>query len=164
MGSDRDLLDDVARFLFHEAELLDEWRLDDWFSLFAEDGRYFVPSTDVRDVNRPAVLPLVDDDATRLGARVERLKSEHAHAEHPRSRTRRMITNITASTNNGGGIAARANFVIHRFRHGKVDLYVGRYEHRLVRHHDAEFRFSRRVAVLDLETLEPGGGKMSIIV
>ncbi len=33
----------VEDFLFREAELLDDWRLDDWAALFTEDARYIVP-------------------------------------------------------------------------------------------------------------------------
>ena len=37
---------DVEDFLYHEAALLDDWRLDDWLELLAEDAAYYVPSTD----------------------------------------------------------------------------------------------------------------------
>ena len=40
----RELVED---FLFKEAALLDEWRLDDWVNLFTEDARYVVPTTDL---------------------------------------------------------------------------------------------------------------------
>ena len=35
---------EIERFLIDEAALLDEWRLEEWLALFAEDGRYLVPS------------------------------------------------------------------------------------------------------------------------
>ena len=34
----------IEDYLFHEAALLDEWRLPEWFDLFAEDCHYFVPN------------------------------------------------------------------------------------------------------------------------
>ena len=36
----------VEDFLFHEAALLDEWRLDAWQELLADDACYYVPSND----------------------------------------------------------------------------------------------------------------------
>ena len=33
---------EIEEFLFREAELLDGWKLDDWFALFAEGGCYYV--------------------------------------------------------------------------------------------------------------------------
>ena len=35
----------VEEFLYHEAALLDAWRLDEWLALFTADGRYMVPTT-----------------------------------------------------------------------------------------------------------------------
>ena len=36
-------LAEIERFFVDEAALLDEWRLEEWLTLFAEDGRYLVP-------------------------------------------------------------------------------------------------------------------------
>ena len=40
---------DVEDLLFHEAALLDDWRLDDWLGLLTADARYEVPSNDRPD-------------------------------------------------------------------------------------------------------------------
>jgi p-cumate 2,3-dioxygenase beta subunit len=40
------LRQEVEDFLFREAELLDNWQLDEWLALFTEDARYVVPATD----------------------------------------------------------------------------------------------------------------------
>ena len=45
----RTLREEVEDFLYQEAELLDEWRLDEWAALFTEDARYVVPTTDLPD-------------------------------------------------------------------------------------------------------------------
>jgi len=37
----------VEDFLYREAALLDDWRLDDWLELFTEDCRYAVPATEI---------------------------------------------------------------------------------------------------------------------
>ena len=39
--------DEVEEFIFAEAEMLDDWELDDWLGLFTEDAVYNVPSTDL---------------------------------------------------------------------------------------------------------------------
>ena len=38
---------EVEDFLYKEAALLDEWRLDEWLGLLTEDAIYEVPPTDV---------------------------------------------------------------------------------------------------------------------
>ena len=37
----------VEDFLFHEADLLDQWRLPEWLELFTEDAEYEVPCMDL---------------------------------------------------------------------------------------------------------------------
>ena len=107
----------VEDFLYHEAALLDEWRLDEWLALFAADGRYLVPTTDLPDGDPRKDLVFIDDDMVRLRARVERLKSRHGHREYPSSRTRRFISNIRIKEEDGG-IVVNSSFLVYRFRMG----------------------------------------------
>ena len=68
-----------------------------------------------------------------------RLKDPHAHAEAPRSRTRRLISNVRIVERSP--LLVEANFVVYRFRaNDDVREYVGRYRY----------------------TLEPGGGQLKI--
>jgi len=92
---DSQLASAVAQFLYDEAALLDEWRLDEWLALFhPEAGKYLIPSPEDLSDDPATTLHLVNDSMTALAGRIERLKSKHAHAESPRSRTRRQITNV----------------------------------------------------------------------
>jgi p-cumate 2,3-dioxygenase beta subunit len=152
---------EVEDFLFREAALLDEWRLDEWLGLFEPDATYEVPTTD-----RPNEDPLraqfyVSDDHELLTARVRRLKSKHAHAENPHSRTRRLITNVRVGEPEGSSLPVFAAFLIYKIRDGNVDSFVGRYEHTLAL--GDQLRFRKRRAVLELEVLRPGG-RLSFIL
>src|SRR5262249_49840172 len=90
---DGGLVNAVAQFLYDEAALLDEWRLDDWLALFhPEKARYLIPSPEDLSDDPATTLHLVNDSMTTLAGRVGRLKSKHAHAQSPRSRTRRPLT------------------------------------------------------------------------
>ena len=40
---------EVEDLFFHEADLLDNWRLDDWMKLQADDASYYVPPNDKPD-------------------------------------------------------------------------------------------------------------------
>jgi p-cumate 2,3-dioxygenase subunit beta len=151
----------VEDFLYHEAALLDEWRLDDWLALFTDDARYVVPTTDLPEGDPRTDLVLIDDNLTRLRGRVERLKSRHAHREYPWSRTRRLITNVRVTSVSGDEVAATAAFAVYRIRL-ELALFVGRYDYRLVRAADG-FRMRYRRATLDLETLRDHGA-ISIIL
>ena len=146
------LRSEVEDFLYHEAELLDAWKLDAWLALLTEDVRYLVPSNDAPGGDPAATLYLIADDAARVKGRVARLKDPMAHVEFPHSRTRRMITNVRAREE-GDEIDVEANFTVHRFRRGgQVTQFVGRYRYRLRREATA-LRIARREAILDAEEL-----------
>ena len=157
----RTLREEVEDFLYEEAALLDDWRLDDWVALFTEDARYVVPTTDLPDGDPRQDVVFIDDDIVRLRARVVRLNSRHAHREYPWSRTRRFTSNVRIKETGDNEISVMANTLVYRFRNGEGDPYVGHYEYKL-RREDGRLRICYRRAVLDLEALS-WHGAVSII-
>ena len=155
------LREEVENFLYEEAALLDEWRLDEWADLFSEDARYVVPTTNLPEGDPAKDLVFIDDDIVVIRARVKRLNSRHAHREYPWSRTRRFISNVRVKQTGDGDLAVNANALVYRFRSGEVATYVGRYEYTL-RRVDGGFKISYRRATLDHESLTEHGA-VSII-
>src|SRR3954452_13490786 len=137
----------VEAFLYYEAALLDSWQLDEWLALLTEDATYRVPSNDRTDSGPKTALFMIADDIRRIRARVTRLKDPHAHAEFPRSRTRRFISNVRIVGQSP--LKVEANFIVYRFR-GNDDKreYVGRYRYTLERHGGA-LKIKSREAILD---------------
>lgn len=142
---------EVEDFLYHEAALLDAWRLDEWLELLTEDATYRVPSNDRPESDPKSALFTIADDIRRVRARVKRLKDPHAHAESPRSRTRRLISNVRIVERDP--LRVEANFVIYRFR-GDDDVreYVGRYRYTL-ECRGSELKIRSREAILDAMAL-----------
>jgi p-cumate 2,3-dioxygenase beta subunit len=153
---------EVEAFLFEEAALLDDWRLEEWLALFTDDGRYLVPSTDTPDADPREALSIIDDDIARLRGRVERLQSRHAHREFPWSRTRRLVTNVRITDVLDTSLSVTASFLVYRIRAGHVDPLIGHYEYKL-RRAGKKLKIAFRKAVLDLEALRPHG-TVSIIL
>ena len=153
---------EVEDFLFHEADLLDRWALDEWAMLFTDDGEYLVPPTDLPDGDPGKHLFLVYDDRHRLGERAKRLGKKSAHAEFPHSRTRHMISNVRVSQD-GAVVNATCNFVVYRSKQGVNDVYPGHSIYRLVPGAEGGFAIRSKRAVLDVDTLRPQG-KVSIIL
>jgi p-cumate 2,3-dioxygenase subunit beta len=140
---------EIEDFLFHEATLLDEWRLDDWLGLLTDDAAYYVPSNDAPESDHRTALFTIADDSRRIHARVKRLKDTEAHAEFPHSRTRRLIANVRITERNDDEITVAANFSVYRYRRGApLRLYVGRYVYRLRMTGDG-LRIAERRAILD---------------
>lgn len=156
------LAEEVAAFLYREAELLDELRFDAWLELFTKDATYLLPSTDVPGSDPATHLFVINDDYPRLAGRVQRLQSRDAHADYPHPRTRRLVTNVRAEET-VDGLVARANFLVLAYRVGQRHDFAGQYTYQLRRHGES-FLISSRRADLDLELLGQAGGKVNIIV
>jgi Small subunit of phenylpropionate dioxygenase len=142
-------------FLYHEAALLDAWKLDEWLALLTDDARYLVPSNDAPEGEPADTLYTIADDIHRIRGRVTRLKDPQAHAEFPHSRTRRMISNVRVapSASREGDFVVEANFVVHRFRRNEqVSQFVGRYRYTL-RSVSGRTLIARREAILDAQEL-----------
>ena len=148
------LRQEIEDFLFAEAALLDEWRLDEWLALLTDDVTYIVPATDARDADPRTTLSIISDDAKRVRARAEQLLGKHAWAENPPSRTRRLITNVRITGMDGDLILVAANFAIYRHRrHEQAPRqFIGRYRHKL-KQTDAGLKIYERRAILDAEEL-----------
>jgi p-cumate 2,3-dioxygenase beta subunit len=143
----------VEDFLYHEAALLDEWRLDAWQELLTDDACYFVPSNDQPESDHRRALFLIADDRERIRQRIIRVQDPNCHAEYPKSRTRRMIGNVRILGVEGDLISVAANFVCYRYRrYERVREYVGAY-HYLLRRAGDSFRIKERRVLIDAHEL-----------
>ena len=150
-------------FLILEASLLNEWRLEEWRALFTEECSYLVPNTNGDPYAPPdASLYLIADDGHHLTERVKRLGKKTAHAEYPRSRTRRLISNVRFLERGEGVVKVESSFITYRASQGVTDTFFGRHEHCLVEEGGA-LRISEKRTILDMEALRPQG-RLSIIV
>jgi len=153
---------EVEDLFYKEAALLDEWRLEEWLALLADDATYEVPPTDVPEGDAHNTLFIIADDAFRIRSRVKQLLGKSAWAENPHSRTRRIISNVRVVGADGDNIRVIANFAVYRMRYESVDTYVGHYDYKLIRIGN-ELRIRQRRAILDNEALRPHG-KISFIL
>lgn len=153
---------EVEDFLYHEARLLDEWRLDEWLALFEEGAKLEVTTTDYAGWDGTSQGAFVYDDYALIRARVKRLKSRKAHAENPRSRTHRMISNVIILEQGDETVWITANFIVHRYRDGDAHAYTGRYEH-VLKVDDNGLRFRHRRTIPAMETMAPGA-RLSFIL
>jgi len=154
---------EVEDFLFLEAALLNEWKLEEWRALFTEECRYLVPNTSGDPYAPPeSSLYLIADDGHHLTERVKRLGKKTAHAEYPRSRTRRLISNVRILERSPALVKVESSFVTYRSSQGVTDTYWGRHEHLIVEQGGA-LRIQEKRTILDMETLRPQG-RLSIIV
>lgn len=118
-------------FLFREARLLDESRLEDWLELFVPECLYWMPMSP--GGGEPArEVTLAFDDRRRLEDRVAWVRSAYIWSQIPRSRTRRMIANVEVHhAAEPGELLVRSNFVVHDVRPAYRATIPGWTAHRL---------------------------------
>ena len=122
---------EVEAFLYKEARLADENRYDEWTALWTDDAIYWVPAN-LDDYDPREHISLIYDDRERLQDRVDRLKSGAAWSQEPRSRVRRLVSNIEIEPpNEKGEITTSSNFVLGDLRRGVQAVYFARQIHRL---------------------------------
>jgi benzoate/toluate 1,2-dioxygenase subunit beta len=140
----------VEQFLYREARLADEHRYDEWEALWTDDGHYWVPAGG--DDSDPATrMAIINDNRNRIATRIAQLKTGRRHSQIPRSRLRRVVSNVEVE---GDGVVG-ANFVLVESRERGKELWAGRYTYRL-RLVDGELRMAaKKVALVDNELAIP---------
>jgi len=138
----------VENFLYREARLMDENAYAEWLALWADDALYWVPATD-DDIDPETHVSTIYDDRARLEARIKRLSSGNAFSQDPKSRMRRVISNIEIEEGANGEITAYSNFVLTELRRGKQDVFAGRTIHKLRTAGDAFKIFYKKVMLVN---------------
>lgn len=127
---------DCEDFLINEARLLDEAHFDEWLGLFTPEAHYWVPSEPGQKSPLDTVS-LMYDDRRLLETRVRRLSSPKIYSQEPRSRTSRIVTNVTIESAANGVTKVRSKFVMVEYRREEQRLFAGTYLHDLVLIDDA---------------------------
>ncbi len=127
-------LREVELFLYKEAELADTHQFQAWFGLFTQDLLYWVPCNG-DDAGIGKKIALINDNRPELDERLFRLGTKHAHAQLPRSRLSRVVSNIVLGDDyrreTGGTVTSRV--IITEVRNGKTAHWGARVTHVLVR-------------------------------
>lgn len=119
------------QFLLHEARLLDETKFDEWLALFTAEAWYWVPS-EPDQADPVETVSLIYDDRRLLETRVRRLASPRMYSQEPRSRTTRMVGNISIEDADRDACTVRSKFMMIEYRREQQRLFGGTMLHRLV--------------------------------
>ncbi|UXA05393.1 hypothetical protein KXD96_21020 [Mycobacterium sp. SMC-2] len=114
------LYNDVLDFLYEEAELLDDDRLNEWLNMMDEELSYRMPvRLTVARGDGAGFAPeatFFDDGLPMLTLRVRRiLETANAHSEMPPTRSRRFVTNVRVGVL-GDDVLARSSVLLLRSR------------------------------------------------
>jgi len=125
-------LAEVEQFLYREAWLLDQGRLDEWLALFTDDATYWVPL----EASQPDPLTthsIIYDDRRLLEVRVRQTKHPRAHARLPATRTVHHVGNVRILEDDGREIRVGSTLVALEYRKERQRVWGALVEHRLRR-------------------------------
>jgi 3-phenylpropionate/cinnamic acid dioxygenase small subunit len=160
------LAQDVAEFLYREAEILDERRYDEWLELLADDIRYWMPmrrnvkfGEGEQEFTREGTdIAWFDEGKETLTRRVRQIQTGIHWAEEPQSRIAHLVSNVqvveaSPTVAEAREVAVKCRFLIYRNRvETETDLLVGKREDRLRRIGD-DWQIARRTIILDQSVL-----------
>lgn len=150
----------IVEFLYEEAALLDQIRLQEWGALLAPDLVYTAPLRETRTVREQAAtfvrsVQHYHDDYRSMMGRIMRLSGKSAWAEDPPSRTRRLVTNVLVHAGAKDGEFDVVSYLLvtrSRFNFDQYDLVSA--ERRDVLRRDGDsFKLARREILLDQAVL-----------
>ncbi len=160
------LKNEIEEFLYHEAELLDERRYEDWLELLTEDIRYWMPirrnvkfgELDREFTREGQDINWFDEGKDTLTRRVNQSLTGVHWAEEPLSRIAHMVSNVQVlraapSWSEPEEATAKCRFLIYRNRvDTETDILVGKREDTL-RRISGQWRISQRKVILDQSVL-----------
>lgn len=147
----------VQSFYTEAARRLDAREFESWLELLTDDVRIRVPvRTTTAEGGEAEFLDLchLDDNRWRLEKRVERLRTEHAWAERPSTRTRHFVTNVRIEDATDDELEVRSNLLLFLNRGDDADYRtISAERHDVLRRVDDGLRLADRTVYLDHATL-----------
>ena len=121
----------VERFLFRQAEILDEKRWDDWLTLFTQDGHYWMPA-EADQTDGEGVPNIFWEDLNLMKLRIRRNNHPRAHSQAPENRLCHVVSNvIIESEDTIGDIVVRSRFHCAEYLRYEIRSFTGKYRHYL---------------------------------
>ena len=146
-------MNEVEKFIYQEARLLDEKRFDEWYELFTDDACYWVPLVPGQ-ADPLAHNSLAYDDKLLLKLRIERLKLPTAYAQKPASRCHHVLQ-APEVEGSGDEYRVRTPFIYTETRGDESQRYAATAWHTLVRGSSGLRIRLKRVDILNADSALP---------
>jgi 3-phenylpropionate/cinnamic acid dioxygenase small subunit len=147
----------AIQLVWHEADLLDRKRYDEWQGLYSEDGLYVVP-IDPETEDFANTLNMVYDDARMRQMRVTRMTEGYAIAAVDSARTVRTVSRFVVEGVADDEVTLRSAQVLVAYKRGRHDLWAGEVTHRVRLSDDGDRIALKIVRLVDSEDAVPAAG------
>ncbi len=158
------LQQEVEQFLYQEARLLDERRLEEWLDLLAEELHYWMPMRrnikfgdwDLEFTSHETEINWFDEGKDILAGRIRQINTGVHWPEEPVSRFEHIVSNVEVVGVEGDEIRVNSKFFCYQNRlQDEVNQWVGRREDLLRRDPDTKFKIVKRKIILAQNVMLP---------
>ena len=147
----RQLLDEVTQWVYREARLQDEHRYDEWEALWTDDGIYWVPANG-EGGDPEQEMSIIYDNRSRIALRIRQFHTGKRYSQTPKSRLRRVVSNIEILSDDGGELTVGSNALIFESHLRGDTLWAARNEYRLRRDGNALKMALKKVVLVNNQT------------
>jgi len=141
----------VERFVYRQAEYLDEKAWDEWLALFTDDGHYWMPAEE--DQTDGDGLPNIFwEDLSLMTMRIRRNQHPQAHSQAPGNRLCHVVSNVIVEREDkNGDVIVRSRFHCAEYLRYEVRQFTGKYRHLLKKSKDGYRIALQRVDLVNRE-------------
>lgn len=145
------LLDEVTQFIYREARLQDDHEYDAWEALWTDDGIYWIPANG--EGNDPDnEMSIIYDNRSRIALRIRQYHTGKRLSQTPRSRLRRIVSNIEILGYDDTGIRVTANAMVFESGTRGDTIWASRNEYKLRREGEGLRMAAKKVILVNNET------------
>ena len=121
----------VERFLYRQAEILDEKVWDDWLALWTRDGHYWMPAEEDQ-TDGEGVPNIFWENLDMMQMRIRRNDHPRAHSQAPHNRLCHVVSNVIVESEDANGdLIVRSRFHCAEYFRYEVRNFTGKYRHYL---------------------------------
>ena len=143
---------EVEQLLYHQAEVLDERRWEEWLDLFTEDGIYWMPASADQQTGegQPNIFY---EDHYLMDMRIRRVEHPYAHSQAAGHRTSHVVSNVMIKSENQTSheLVVTSRFHMVEYRLDDLRHFGGKYTHTLIKSGDAYKIKLQRVDLANVE-------------
>ena len=144
------VLAEVTQFIFREARLQDDHAYDAWEALWTDDAIYWIPANG-EGVDPEIEMSIIYDNRSRIALRIKQFHTGKRHSQTPRSRLRRIVSNVEILGSEGNEIRVTSNAMVFEASLRGDTIWASRNEHLLRRTGDGLRMAAKKVILVNNE-------------
>jgi len=148
---ERAVLDEVTQFIYREARLQDDHAYEEWESLWTEDGVYWIPANG-EGSDPENEMSIVYDNRSRIALRVRQFYTGKRFSQTPRSRLRRIVSNIEILERDEQHLIVTSNAMVFESGRRGDTIWASRNEYKLRREGEGLRMAAKKVILVNNET------------